>query len=46
MTKARLRSRAIFSPLEMVLQKAIYNYVKYLATKPAGVRKTYGPVFV
>lgn len=46
MTKARLRSRATFSPLELVLQKAIYNYVKFLATKPVGVKKTYGPIFV
>lgn len=30
MTKARLRSRSTFSPVEKILEKALYNYKKDL----------------
>ncbi|XP_049547199.1 uncharacterized protein LOC125958106 isoform X2 [Anopheles darlingi] len=44
--KARLRSRATFSPLETILQKAIGNYVKQSSLVPSSTVKAYGPTYV
>ncbi|XP_053690691.1 uncharacterized protein LOC128739246 [Sabethes cyaneus] len=45
-SKARLRSRATFSPLETILQKAIGNYLKESSLVPCTTRKAYGPTYV
>nr|XP_019560675.1 uncharacterized protein LOC109429228 [Aedes albopictus] len=45
-SKARLRSRATFSPLETILQKAIDNYLKETSLVPCTTRKAYGPTYV
>ncbi|XP_055548091.1 uncharacterized protein LOC129731801 [Wyeomyia smithii] len=45
-SKARLRSRATFSPLETILQKAIENYLKESSLVPCTTRKAYGPTYV
>ncbi|XP_055598631.1 uncharacterized protein LOC129748151 [Uranotaenia lowii] len=45
-SKARLRSRATFSPLETILQKAIGNYLKETSLVPCTTKKTYGPTYV
>uniref|UniRef100_A0A182KIV5 Uncharacterized protein n=1 Tax=Anopheles christyi TaxID=43041 RepID=A0A182KIV5_9DIPT len=45
-SKARLRSRATFSPLEAILQKAIENYLKETSLVPCGTKKMYGPTYV
>lgn len=47
-SKARLRSRATYSPLEQELSKAITNYEQNnKALVPvATTKKTYGPTFV
>lgn len=42
--KARLRSRAVYSPLETILKKAKENYFASL-NNPI-TKKKYGPVFV
>ncbi|XP_052868059.1 uncharacterized protein LOC128274015 [Anopheles cruzii] len=44
-SKARLRSRATFSPLETILQKAIENYLKESALIPSNTIKAYGPTY-
>ncbi|XP_053672689.1 uncharacterized protein LOC128723012 [Anopheles nili] len=45
-SKARLRSRATFSPLEIILQKAIGNYLKDTSLIPCSTKKIYGPTYV
>lgn len=45
MSKARLRSRATYSPLESILEKAVKNYLKETSLVPS-IRKIYGPTFV
>ncbi|XP_062546953.1 uncharacterized protein LOC134212798 [Armigeres subalbatus] len=45
-SKARLRSRATFSPLETILQKAIGNYLKETSLVPCTTKKAYGPTYV
>ncbi|XP_040163568.1 uncharacterized protein LOC120900528 [Anopheles arabiensis] len=45
-SKARLRSRATFSPLESILQKAIGNYLKETSLVPCSTKKVYGPTYV
>uniref|UniRef100_A0A182VSV5 Uncharacterized protein n=1 Tax=Anopheles minimus TaxID=112268 RepID=A0A182VSV5_9DIPT len=45
-SKARLRSRATFSPLEAILQKAIGNYLKETSLVPCSTKKVYGPTYV
>ncbi|EDS38788.1 conserved hypothetical protein [Culex quinquefasciatus] len=45
-SKARLRSRATFSPLETILQKAIGNYLKESSLVPCTTKKAYGPTYV
>ncbi|XP_001663771.2 uncharacterized protein LOC5578247 [Aedes aegypti] len=45
-SKARLRSRATFSPLETILQKAIENYLKETSLVPCTTKKAYGPTYV
>lgn len=46
-SKARLRSRATYSPLEQELSKAIVNYEQNKSLVPvATTKKTYGPTFV
>uniref|UniRef100_A0A182PK72 Uncharacterized protein n=1 Tax=Anopheles epiroticus TaxID=199890 RepID=A0A182PK72_9DIPT len=45
-SKARLRSRATFSPLEAILQKAIDNYLKETSLVPCSTKKIYGPTYV
>ncbi|XP_058124354.1 uncharacterized protein LOC131282592 [Anopheles ziemanni] len=46
MSKARLRSRATFSPLETILQKAIGNYLKETSLVPCSTKRAYGPTYV
>ncbi|XP_052898061.1 uncharacterized protein LOC128304862 [Anopheles moucheti] len=45
-SKARLRSRATFSPLEAILQKAIGSYLKETSLIPCSTKKIYGPTYV
>ncbi|XP_035909411.1 uncharacterized protein LOC118511002 isoform X2 [Anopheles stephensi] len=45
-SKARLRSRATFSPLEAILQKAIGSYLKETSLVPCSTKKLYGPTYV
>ncbi|XP_037024526.1 uncharacterized protein LOC119066273 [Bradysia coprophila] len=45
-SKARLRSRATYSPLEQVLNKAIENYVTNSELPQSTIRKRYGPTYV
>ncbi|KAJ6649834.1 hypothetical protein Bhyg_05075 [Pseudolycoriella hygida] len=45
-SKARLRSRATYSPLEQVLKKAINIYINYSDLPPSTIRKKFGPTFV
>lgn len=45
-SKARLRSRAMYSPLEQVLKKAIDNYVNNSHLPQSTIRKKYGPTYV
>ncbi|XP_058815033.1 uncharacterized protein LOC131678765 [Topomyia yanbarensis] len=45
-SKARLRSRATFSPLETILQKAIEKYLKETSLIPCTTKKAYGPTYV
>ncbi|XP_058450909.1 uncharacterized protein LOC131430192 [Malaya genurostris] len=45
-SKARLRSRATFSPLETILQKAIEKYLKETSLVPCTTKKAYGPTYV
>lgn len=44
-TKAKLRSRATYSPTESVLEKAIRNYQNQTALVPC-TKKIYGPTYV
>lgn len=46
-SKARLRSRATYSPLEQELSKAIINYEHNKSLVPVfTTKKSYGPTFV
>lgn len=45
MAKARLRSRVVYSPLEMILKKAKDNYFAALGSSSVR-KKKYGPIFV
>ncbi|XP_053665475.1 uncharacterized protein LOC128714626 [Anopheles marshallii] len=45
-SKARLRSRATFSPLEAILQKVIGSYLKETSLIPCSSKKIYGPTYV